>query len=67
MNVGDHDNFRADVRQCIAATKGEPDPAEIVEEIHAEILERLPQRRNKRGVNRVLRLLDELKPGGSDG
>lgn len=60
MSIEDHDRFRADVRCRLASTDGQPDPAEVVQEIHAEVIERCGQRRSKRAASRVLDILDEL-------
>ncbi|WP_193211999.1 hypothetical protein [Luteolibacter marinus] len=63
-SIEDHGRFRADVRRRLASTEGEPDPAEIVEEIHAEIIDRgiLPPRKEK-DAERVIEILDQLERG----
>jgi hypothetical protein len=60
ITIADHQSFQADTRLRMAATTGEPDPADLAREIHAEVIERCPQARGKRAVKNVLAILDEL-------
>jgi hypothetical protein len=60
VTIAEQDAFQADTRLRLAATTGEPDPAELAREIHAEVIERCSQARGKRAVKNVLAILDEL-------
>ena len=59
VTVEDHGNFHADVRRRLAP--GTMDPAEIVNEDQAEMIEHLPRRRSTREAGRLLSILDELE------